>query len=101
VKKSREKYKAQLDQHKIKKTFKVIDRVWLHPNKEWLWSPHKKIMSMWYAPFEVLEKVDDDAYKLILPPYMKIFLVVNMENMKLCEPSMLDQETNEQVLPTI
>jgi hypothetical protein len=32
---------------------------------------------------------------------MHIYLVVNVENMKLYEPSMLDQETEEQVLPTI
>jgi hypothetical protein len=45
-----------------------------------------------------LEKVGDNAYKLNLPPYMHIYSVVNVENLKLYEPSMLDQE--EQVLPT-
>jgi hypothetical protein len=53
-----------------------------------------------YGPFEVLEKVGDNAYKLSLPPYMHIYSVVNVENLKLYEPSMLDQE-EEQVLPTI
>jgi hypothetical protein len=33
-KKSPQKYKSQHDQHRIKKTFKVRDRVWLHINKE-------------------------------------------------------------------
>jgi hypothetical protein len=32
---------------------------------------------------------------------MHIYIVVNVENLKLYEPSMLDQETGEQVLPTI
>ena len=32
---------------------------------------------------------------------MHIYLVVNVENLKLYEPSMLDQETEVQVLPTI
>jgi hypothetical protein len=36
-----------------------------------------------------LEKVGDNSYKLILPPYMCIYSVVNVENIKLYEPSML------------
>jgi hypothetical protein len=47
-----------------------------------------------------MEKVGDNAYILNLPPYMHIYLVVNVENLKLYEPSMLDQE-EEKVLPTI
>jgi hypothetical protein len=50
---------------------------------------------MWYGPFEVLEKVGDNSYRLSLPPYMCIYSVVNVENLKLYEPSMLDQETEE------
>ena len=52
------------------------------------------------CPFEVLEKVGD-FYILTLPPYMCIYLVVNVENLKLYEPSMLDQEIDGNVLPTI
>jgi hypothetical protein len=50
---------------------------------------------MSYGAFEVLEKVGDNSYKLNLPPYMRIYTVVNVENLKLYEPSMLDQETDE------
>jgi hypothetical protein len=46
-----------------------------------------------------LEKVGDNAYKSSLPPYTCIYSVENVENLKLYEPSMLDQE-EEQVLPT-
>jgi hypothetical protein len=74
----------------------VGDRVWLHLNKERLQGPGKKIKALWYGPFEVLEKVGDNSYRLSLPPYMCIYSVVNVENMKLYEPSMLDQETKEQ-----
>jgi hypothetical protein len=44
--------------------------------------------------------VGDNSYRLSLPSYMHIFPVVNVENLKLYDPSMLDQE-EEQVLPTI
>jgi len=60
-----------------------------------------KIKVICYGHFEVLEKVSDSSYRLILPPYMCIFSVVNVKNIKLYDPSMLDWETDEQVLPTI
>jgi hypothetical protein len=74
----------------IEKTFKVGDRVWLYLNKESLQGLGKKIKALWYGPFEVLEKVGDNAYRLKLPLYMHIYLVVNVENLKFYEPSMLD-----------
>ena len=42
----------------------------------------------------------DNAHRLSLPPYMYIYLVVSVDNIKIYEPSMLDQE-EEEVLPTI
>ena len=68
------------------------DRVWLHLNKERIHGPGKKTKALWYGPFDVLEKVGDNAYRLNLPPYLCIYSVVNVENLKLYEPSMLDQE---------
>jgi hypothetical protein len=44
--------------------------------------------------------VGDNDSMLSLPPYTRIYSVLNVENLKLYEPSMLDQE-EEQVLPTI
>jgi hypothetical protein len=49
--------------------------------------------------FEILEKVGNNTYIIqFLPPYMCIYLVVNVENMKLYEPSMLDEDEEGQVL---
>ena len=47
-----------------------------------------------------MEKVGDNAYRLSIPPYIYIDLVVNVKKLKLYEPSLLYQE-EEQVLPTI
>jgi hypothetical protein len=47
-----------------------------------------------------LEKVGDNSYRLSIPPYMHIYSIMNVENLKLYEPSMLDQE-EEEVLPSI
>ena len=70
LKKSEEKYKARHDQYKVWKSFKVGDIVWLHLNKERLQSPGKNIKDTRYVPFEVLEKVRDNVYKLCLHSYM-------------------------------
>ena len=51
--------------------------------------------------FEVLEKVDDKAYRLNLTPYIFIYLVVNVESLKLYEPSILVQELKLQVLSSL
>ena len=67
------------------------DRVWLHLNKERLQRP---------GLFEILEKVGDNFHRLSLPPYMHIYLVINVEDSKLYEPSMLDQE-EEHALPSV
>jgi hypothetical protein len=100
LKKSREKYKARHDQHRIKRTFRVGYKLWLQLNKERLQGPGKNINALWYSPFEVLEKVGDNSYKLNLPPYMCINSEVSVENLKLYEPSMLDQE-EKHVPPSI
>jgi hypothetical protein len=72
----------------------------LQLNNERLRGPGKKIKALRYEPFEILEKVGDNAYRLSLPPYLCIYSIVNVENLKLYEPSILDRE-EEQVLPYI
>ena len=90
MKKSQEKYKARHDQHKVKKSFEVEDRVWLSLNKKRLLGHGKNIKALSYVPFEALEKVGDNIYRLILHTCMHIYSIVNVENMKLYETSMLD-----------
>lgn len=80
------------DQHRTKKSFGVVDKVWLKLNKEKLHGPGNKIKALTYGPYEIVEKVDDNSYQLNLPPYMHIYVVVNVDNLKVYEPSMLDQE---------
>jgi hypothetical protein len=72
------------------RTFRVGAKIWLQLNKERLQGPIKKIKALQYGPFEVLEKVGDNTYKLSLPPYMRIYSVVNVDNLKLYDPSMMD-----------
>ncbi|XP_059075144.1 uncharacterized protein LOC131875133 [Cryptomeria japonica] len=58
----------------------------------------KKLKPLRYGPFEILEKIGTNAFHLNLPPYMQIYSVVNVENLKLYEPPMIfDEEANIQV----
>jgi len=52
-------------------------------NKETLLGIGNKIKALGYGPFEILEKVGDNSYQLSLPPYMHIYSVVNVGNLKL------------------
>jgi hypothetical protein len=52
---------------------------------------------MRYGPFEVLESETNNAYMLNLPPLFHIYLAVNVKNIKLYEPSMLDEENEGKV----
>ena len=88
--KSHEKDKERHEQHDVEKTFKVGDRVWLHLKKDILQGPCKKIKELWYGNFEVLEKVGHNSYRLFPTPFKNIYSVLNVENSKLYEPSMLD-----------
>ena len=56
---------------------------------------HKPIR---YGPFEILEKIGTNAFRLNLPTYMQIYSVINVENLKLYEPPMImDEEINIQI----
>jgi len=85
------KYKARHDQPRTEKSFKLGDRVWLQLNKKRLQGPGTKIKALRYGPFEILEKVSDNVYRHSLPPYIHIYSIVNVDNLKLYEPLMLDQ----------
>ena len=95
LEKSQEKYKDRHDKHRVDHQFQVGDRVWLHITKERIKGEGKNLKSIWYGPFEILEKIGTNAFRLNLPPYMKIYSVVNVENLKLYEPPMImGAETN-------
>jgi hypothetical protein len=57
----------------------VEDKFLLELNKKRLQGHGKKKKALRYGPFEVLEKVGYNTYRLNLPPYMHIYLVVNVE----------------------
>ena len=95
LQKIQERYKKSHDRHRTEGNFQVGDLVWLHLGKERLKGEGRKLKSIHYGPLKLLMRIRDKTYQLYLPVYMKMYLMVNVENLKLFEPSMLDVEPRE------
>ena len=71
----------------------VGDQVFLHINKDRLQGEGRKLKPISYGSFTILDKVGNNAFRLDLPPYMQMYSVVYLKNIKLYEPPMIvDQD---------
>ena len=78
--------------------FQIDDRVWIHICKDQIQGEGRKLKPIRYGPFKILDQVGNNAFRLNFPPYMQIYFVVNVENLKLYEPPMIvDQDVQVQV----
>ena len=69
--------------------------------KERMKGEGKKLKPIRYGPFKIIKQVGNNAFQLDLPSYMQMYSVVNVENLRLYEPSLIvDSETDVQ-LPSI
>ena len=101
LEKSQAQYKARHDKHGVNNRFEVGDWVWLHIIKERLKGEGKKLKPIHYGPFTILEKSGTDDFHLDLQPYMQIYSVVNLENLKLLEPPMIMDQYEEVSIPSV
>ncbi|KAI5350963.1 hypothetical protein L3X38_003854 [Prunus dulcis] len=102
LKHSQQRYKARHDKHRVPCNFKEGDLVWLHHGKERLTGEGKQLKTIRYGPFKIIKQIGDNAFQLVLPPYMHIYSVINAQNLKLFEPSLLDNDPNEDTrLPSV
>lgn len=52
-----------------------------------------------YEPFNILKNIGNNSFGLYIPPYMKMYAFVNVENLRLYEPHFIDdQGENFQIL---
>ena len=86
LEKSQGTYKESDVKHHVDLKFQVGGKVWLHINKERLQGEGKKLKPILYGPFRILEKIGENEFKLDLPSYMKIYSIVNVENLRLYQP---------------
>ena len=95
LEKSQAKYKMCHDKHR------VSDQVWFYISKYRLKGEGKKLKPIKYGPFKIVENIGNNPFWLYLPPYMSIYSVVNVENLKLYEPSMIIDPQEYTQIPTI
>lgn len=92
LEKSQAKYKARHDKHRREHKLHVGDKVWLYLSKEKLQGQARKFKPLRYGPFTIFEQGGENAFRLDLPSFMRMYLVVNSKNLHLYEPSMLDED---------
>ena len=90
MEKTQAQYKARHDKHMVDHQLQVGNRVW-----------HKKLKPIHYGPFTILEKSGANDFRLDLQPYMKIYSVVNVQNLKLFEPPMIMHQGEEVSIPSV
>ena len=61
----------------------------------------KKMKPIRYGPFKIIEKIGENAFRLDLPAYMHIYSVVNAENLRLFEPSLIEDPEEQSQLPFV
>eukprot|EP00253_Pinus_taeda_P033337 PITA_33337 len=82
-------------------SFQVGDQVWLYINKDKMQGKGKKLKPIRYGPLKILEKIGENAFRLDLPTYMHIYLVINADSLRLFEPLLIEYtEEESQLLST-
>jgi hypothetical protein len=61
----------------------------------------KKLKPICYGPFTILEKSGTNTFRLYIPPYMHIYSVLNVENLKIFEPPMIMDQYEEVSIPSV
>ena len=80
-------YMAHANRHKKEKIFQPGDLVWIHLRKERFPSKRKnKLMPRADGPFEVLERINNNAYKVELPGDYGVSATFNVSDLSPYEP---------------
>jgi len=83
IKKSNEHYRSKANKHRKQALFQTGDLVWMHLRKERFSSKRKsKLMPRADCPFEIMEKVSDNAYKVDLPGDYGVSCTFNVADLK-------------------
>jgi len=82
IERSNTAYQTQANRHRRKVVFQPGDLVWVHLRKERFPSKRKtKLMPRADGPFEVLERVNDNAYKVDLPGEYEVSATFNVADL--------------------
>jgi hypothetical protein len=83
IEKMNEKYRIAASKCRKEVKLEPGDLVWLHLRKEWFPELRKsKLMSRAPGPFKILAKINDNAYKLELPPEFGVSPSLNISDLR-------------------
>ncbi len=83
--------KQRHDKQRTHLSFQPGDHVWLLLDKQRFKGQHHKLHPLRYGPYTVLERIGENAYRLDLPSQLGIHDVLNVNNLKLFEPPLLEE----------
>ena len=70
--------------------FQVGDKFWLHLQRERLTRTHQKLRPLRHGPYNSTKAVGNDALEHIIPPFLCLHQVFNMDHRRPCFPPSLD-----------
>ncbi|KAL4368062.1 hypothetical protein GQ457_05G022630 [Hibiscus cannabinus] len=87
IEKRTKQYEQQANKGRKKATFEPGDWVWIHFRKERFPAQRKsKLSPRGDGPFQTLEKINDNAYKIDLPEKYNVSVTFNVSDLSLYEP---------------
>ena len=93
IEKTNAAYEANANKHRRKVVFQPGDLVWIHLRKERFPSKRKnKLMPRAEGPFEVIEKINDNAYKVDLPGDYEVSATFNVADLSPFIPDFSPQD---------
>ena len=60
-----------------------------------------KLKPICYGPFKIVKQVGNNDFQLEFPSYMQMYSVVNVENLRLYEPPLIDDQGSDVQIPSI
>ena len=71
--------------------FQVGNKVWLHRQKERLTRTHQKLRPLRHGPYTSTKATGNNAFAHIIPPFLRLHQVFNVDCRRLCFQPLLDR----------
>ena len=88
LEKANTKYKMEADKHRRLKLFDVSDEVMVFISKARMQGGHIKLQQRKYGPYQIVKKINNNAYVVDLLTWMGISKTLNVADLTLFQPDM-------------
>ena len=88
LEKANAKYKMEANKHRQFKSFDVGDEVMVFISKAQMHGGHSKLQQRKYRPYQIVKKINNNAYVVDLPTWIGISKTFNVADLTLFQPYM-------------